>query len=136
MTRRPDLQNNDRKCAELQRLRKRAEFLAAARADKTALGGLVLQARSRDDEDPARAGFTVTRKVGNAVIRNRARRRLKEAAREILPLLGKAGYDYVLVGRQSTLTRAWPDLLDDLRVALAKVHRQATPRPVPGTRKT
>lgn len=136
MIRRPDLQNKDRKCAGLQRLRKRAEFLAAARADKAALGGLVLQARPRNDDAPARAGFTVTRKVGNAVIRNRARRRLKEAAREILPLLGKAGYDYVLVGRQSTLTRAWPDLLDDLRVALAKVHRHATPRPAPGTRKT
>ena len=118
MTRRPDLQ----------RLKKRAAFVAASRADKWALGGLVLQARLRDDEAPARAGFTVTRKVGNAVIRNRARRRLKEAAREILPLLGKAGYDYVLVGRRSTLTRAWPDLLDDLRTALAKVHRNASPR--------
>ena len=70
----------------------------------------------------------MTKKVGNAVIRNRARRRLKEAAREILPLLGKAGYDYVLVGRHSTLTRAWPDLLDDLSVALAKIHR---PTPLP-----
>ena len=65
----------------------------------------------------------MTKKVGNAVTRNRARRRLKEAAREILPLHGKAGYDYVLVGRLSTLTRAWPDLLDDLRNALAKVHK-------------
>jgi len=111
---------------ELQRLKKRPEFLAAARGDKSALGGLVLQARARGDDAPARAGFTVTRKVGDAVIRNRARRRLKEAAREILPLLGKDGYDYVLVGRQSTLTRAWPDLLDDLRAALAKVHRNAS----------
>lgn len=111
---------------ELQRLQKRAEFLAASRADKWALGGLVLQARARGDDAPARAGFTVTRKVGNAVIRNRARRRLKEAAREILPLLGKAGYDYVLVGRHSTLSRAWPDLLNDLRTALAKVHRNAS----------
>ncbi|MGV8995636.1 MAG: ribonuclease P protein component [Parvibaculaceae bacterium] len=111
---------------ELQRLRKRSEFLAASRAGKSALGGLVLQARKRDDDAPARAGFTVTKKVGNAVIRNRARRRLKEAAREILPLLGKAGYDYVLVGRQSTLKRAWPALLDDLRQALAKIHRIAS----------
>ncbi len=111
----------------LPRLLKRAEFVAASRADKWALNGLVLQARARGDADGPRAGFTVTKKVGNAVIRNRARRRLKEAAREILPLLGKAGYDYVLVGRQSTLTRAWPDLLDDLRVALAKIHRQSSP---------
>ncbi|MDO8290340.1 MAG: ribonuclease P protein component [Parvibaculum sp.] len=111
---------------ELQRLQKRSEFLAAAKAEKSALGGLVLQARARGDDAAPRAGFTVTKKVGNAVIRNRARRRLKEAAREILPLLGKAGYDYVLVGRQSTLTRAWPDLLADLRLALAKIHRNAT----------
>ena len=116
----------------LQRLQKRSEFLAAARAEKSALSGLVLQARARGDDAPARAGFTVTKKVGNAVIRNRARRRLKEAAREILPLAGKAGYDYVLVGRQSTLTRAWPDLLADLRHALAKIHRNvsATEKPL------
>jgi len=118
----------------LQRLKKRPEFLAAARGDKAALGGLVLQARARGDHAPARAGCTVTRKGGNAVTRNRARRRLKEAAREILPLLGKDGYDYVLVGRQSTLTRAWPDLLDDLRTALAKVHRNA-PSPRDGDKK-
>lgn len=113
---------------ELQRLQKRSEFLAAAKAEKSALGGLVLQARARGDDAAPRAGFTVTKKVGNAVIRNRARRRLKEAAREILPLLGKAGYDYVLVGRQSTLTRAWPDLLADLRNALTKIHRNASPQ--------
>jgi ribonuclease P protein component len=115
MTRRP----------ELPRLRKRHEFLAAARARKWAANGLVLQALQRGDEAGPRAGFTVTKKVGNAVTRNRARRRLKEAAREILPLLGKAGYDYVLVGRLSTPTRAWPDLLDDLRNALSRVHGQA-----------
>jgi ribonuclease P protein component len=116
MTRHPDIP----------RLSKRAEFLAASRAVKWAANGLVLQARRRDDEATARAGFTVTKKVGNAVVRNRARRRLKEAAREILPLHGKAGYDYVLVGRHSTLTRAWPDLLDDLRNALTKVHGRAS----------
>jgi len=119
----------------LQRLQKRSEFLAASRAEKSALGGLVLQARARGDEAPARAGFTVTKKVGNAVIRNRARRRLKEAAREILPLLGKDGYDYVLVGRQSTLTRAWPDLLADLRQALARIHRNISSADLPTAKK-
>lgn len=108
--------------APIDRLRKRREFLAAAGGGKWAASGLVLQALKRADEAPPRIGFTVTRKVGSAVIRNRARRRLREAAREILPLLAKQGYDYVLVGRAGTLSRAWPDLLDDLRAALAKVH--------------
>jgi ribonuclease P protein component len=116
MTRHPDVP----------RLKKRAEFVAASKADKRAIGGLVLQARPRHDDAPPRAGFTVTKKVGNAVTRNRARRRLKEAARLILPLLGKAGYDYVLVGRHSTLTRAWPDLLADVTAALARIHRQTS----------
>lgn len=106
----------------LDRLRKRREFLAAAGGRKWAATGLVLQALKREDEAPPRIGFTVTRKVGSAVIRNRARRRLRAAAREILPLLAKQGYDYVLVGRAGTLNRAWPDLLDDLRAALARVH--------------
>lgn len=106
----------------IDRLRKRREFLAAATGRKWAATSLVLQALARGDEAPPRIGFTVTRKVGSAVIRNRARRRLREAAREILPLAAKQGYDYVLVGRAATLNRAWPDLLDDLRTALAKVH--------------
>ncbi len=108
--------------SEIARLRKRQEFLAAARAVKCATPGLVLQARPRSDEEAPRAGFTVTRKVGNAVIRNRARRRLKEAAREVLSVQAKAGYDYVLVGRQETLTRAWTDLLADLSNAISRVH--------------
>ncbi len=128
--------------APLDRLRKRREFLAAAGGRKWAATSLVLQALKRDDEAPARIGFTVTRKVGSAVIRNRARRRLRAAAGEILPLLAKQGYDYVLVGRAGTLNRAWPDLLDDLRAALAKVHgpghkaRQHSSRPTEGKEDT
>ncbi len=107
---------------DIARLRKRRDFLAAAGGRKWAANGLVLQALDRADEAEPRVGFTVTRKVGGAVIRNRARRRLKAAASEILPVIAKQGYDYVLVGRASTLTRAWPDLLDDLRAAMTKVH--------------
>ena len=66
--------------------RRRAEFLrAAAKGRKAPMPGLVLQALPRDDQAPARLGFTVTKKIGNAVIRNRTRRRLKEAARLVLP---------------------------------------------------
>tara|TARA_R110002110_G_scaffold70800_5_gene189532 strand:+ start:1123 stop:1539 length:417 start_codon:yes stop_codon:yes gene_type:complete len=107
---------------QIGRLRKRREFLAAARGRKRAEAGLVLQARPRSDDAPPRIGFTVTRKVGSSVIRNRAKRRLRAAAAEILPLAAKAGYDYVLIGRQATLTRRWPDLLNDLHSALGAVH--------------
>ncbi|HUD50675.1 ribonuclease P protein component [Parvibaculum sp.] len=107
---------------DIARLRKRRDFLAAAGGRKWAATGLVLQALDRADETEPRVGFTVTKKVGGAVVRNRARRRLKAAASEILPVAAKQGYDYVLVGRASTLTRAWPDLLDDLRAAMTKVH--------------
>ncbi|MEQ8268443.1 MAG: ribonuclease P protein component [Parvibaculum sp.] len=113
----------DRQTAsQIERLRKRRDFLAAARGAKRAERGLVLQLRQRDDTAPARVGFTVTRKVGSAVVRNRAKRRLRAAAAEILPLAAKAGYDYVLIGRQGTLTRSWSDLLSDLRHALKSVH--------------
>ena len=108
--------------AKMDRLRRRREFLTAARGRKWAAPGLVLQAHERGDTDPLRVGYTVTKKVGTAVTRNRAKRRLRAAAAEILPSLGKPGYDYVLIGRTGTLTRAWPDLLEDLRAALARVH--------------
>lgn len=111
----------------MDRLKKRREFLAVAAGHKWAAPGLVLQARARgsdcDDKAPsARVGFTVTKKVGSAVIRNRAKRRLRAAAAEVLPILANPGYDYVLVGRAATLERAWPDLLGDLRAALDRVH--------------
>ena len=82
--------------------------------------GLVLQALSRDDHAPARLGFTVTRKIGNAVIRNRTRRRLKEATRLVLGEHPVSGVDLVLVGRAATCGRDFSALQDDLRRALAK----------------
>ena len=92
----------------------------AAKGKKTATHGLVLQALHRGDNAPARIGFTVTKKVGNAVVRNRARRRLKEAAR--LELAGRplAGVDLVLIGRDGTKSRDFLDLRDDFRRALRK----------------
>ena len=104
-----------------QRLKRRAEFLlVAARGRKAAVHGLVLQALARDDAAPARLGFTVTKKVGNSVIRNRTRRRLKEAARLLLRAEALTGVDLVLIGRDATRGRDFAALTDDLRRALAK----------------
>lgn len=90
--------------ALLRRLVARSQFLAvAATRRKCARLGVVLQIRARNDGDPAIGiGFTATKKVGNAVVRNRARRRLREAARAVLPRLGVAGSDYVAIARAET----------------------------------
>jgi len=104
-----------------QRLRRRAEFLrVAAKGRRAAVHGLVLQALRRDDEGPAQLGFTVTRKIGNAVVRNRTRRRLKEAARALLRDRAIEGVDLVLIGREGTRDRRFADLVDDLQRALVK----------------
>ncbi len=103
------------------RLKRRAEFLrVASRGRKAAVHGLVLQALAREDAGPARIGFTVTKKVGNAVVRNRTRRRLKEAARLLFAAAAPDGVDLVLIGRDATRGRAFALLLDDLSRALAK----------------
>lgn len=107
--------------APADRLKRRAEFLrVASKGRKAAVHGLVLQALPRDDDAPARLGFTVTKKVGNAVVRNRTRRRLKEAARLLLREAPLAGVDLVLIGRDSTRGRDFALLQDDIRRALAK----------------
>ncbi|MEM9432343.1 MAG: ribonuclease P protein component [Pseudomonadota bacterium] len=111
-------------CPPLKTLSKRSDFLAAARARRTGQPGFLLQARQRGDTDALRVGFTCSKKLGNAVTRNRAKRRLREIAREILPQLGHPGWDYVLVGRpETTVTRAFTDLQADLRRALERVHK-------------
>ncbi len=68
-----------------------------------------------------RLGFTCSKKVGNAVARNRARRRLKAAAAQLMPEAATPGYDYVLIGRSETVDRPYPLLLQDLRAALKRV---------------
>ncbi|MDQ7812597.1 ribonuclease P protein component, partial [Brevundimonas sp.] len=92
-------------------------------------GAVVVQRLARGDGDPTvRLGFTATRKVGNAVIRNRAKRRLREAARALAPQLAVAGSDYVFIARMGTADRAWDRLLDDVKSALTRL---ATPRSAP-----
>ena len=104
-----------------ERLTRRAEFLkVAARGRRAPVHGLVLQALARDDAAPARLGFTVTKKVGNAVVRNRTRRRLKEAARQVLRAQPLTGVDLVLIGRDATRGRVFADLVEDVRRALVK----------------
>ncbi len=105
-------------------LKKRSDFLRAARARRQGTASMMVQMHARGDNDPAmRVGFTCSKKVGNAVARNRAKRRLREAARAILPEHGQKGCDYVLIGRaETTATRPYDLLLGDLRYALKKLH--------------
>lgn len=105
--------------AAIGRLKRREEFLKVAGSRrKAALPGVVLQAAAGPNGDAIRCGFTATKKLGGAVVRNRAKRRLRAAAQAVLPVAGTRGYDYVLVARAGTLDRPWPQLLDDLRKAL------------------
>ena len=98
--------------------------MASARR-KSATPGLVLQALSRATPDEAdtvpRVGFTVSRKVGNAVARNRARRRLRAVAAATLPLHAAPGHDYVIIGREATLRRPYGALVTDLETALRRL---------------
>jgi len=121
----------------LRRLRKRPEFLRVARAGRRwVTPGLILQVRRRQADETPRAapdeteaigvGFTASRKVGKAVERNRARRRLRAVAREVLPQAGAPGHDYVLIARAGTLGRPYIELSKDLKTALARV--SAEPR--------
>ncbi|MBC7142662.1 MAG: ribonuclease P protein component [Rhodobacteraceae bacterium] len=108
-------------------LTKRADFLRAAQARRQGTPGFLLQARHRRPDEAApdaiRIGFTCSKKLGNAVARNRAKRRLREIARLILPLHGRPGWDYVLVGRpKATATRDFADLKADLVRALERIH--------------
>lgn len=112
----------------MDRLKKRAEFLAVAKGARSARRAFVLQALSGlGDDRPPRVGFTVTKKVGNAVERNRIRRRLREAVRLAGAAVARPGTDYVIVGRREALSLAFDDLEADLAGAFRAVHRERRP---------
>jgi len=111
------------------RLQHRADFLrVAARGRKWVTPGLILQVApttpnaNRVEGKHLRIGFTVSRRVGNAVERNRVRRRLMAVVREVLITYGKEGCDYVVIGRRASLTRPYGKLVHDLETALAELY--------------
>jgi len=106
----------------MQRLKQRADFLAATGGAKAPAGGFVLQARDRHEDGPVRVGFTCSKKVGNAVERNRVRRRLREVVRLSPPERMRRGYDYVLIGRTTALNLPFSRLVEDFERALNRVH--------------
>jgi ribonuclease P protein component len=106
----------------MERLRQRADFLAAASGTKTSAAAFLLQARKRADDGPVRFGFTVSKKVGNAVERNRVRRRLREMVRLAAGNRTRTGHDYVLVGRRAALKVPFERMTMDFDVALRRVH--------------
>ena len=116
----------------LETLRNRPDFLRAASARRQATPGFLLQARHRAAGEIAaqsaiRVGFTCSKKVGNAVARNRAKRRLRALTREVLPAAARPGWDYVLVGRKDiTAERDFAALKADLARALANLHGRDT----------
>jgi ribonuclease P protein component len=109
----------------MERLRQRADFLATATGIKVSSSAFVLQARDRQDRGPARFGFTVSKRVGNAVERNRVRRRLREVVRLSAATRVRAGHDYVLIGRRAALNLPFVRMAQDFEGALRRVHRGA-----------
>jgi ribonuclease P protein component len=110
----------------MDRLRQRADFLAVANGARASNAAFVVQSRRRDDNEPVRVGFTVTRKNGTATERNRIRRRLRELVKRLDVISMRPHSDYVLVGRRAALTSDFATMLDDLRSALHGLERQAS----------
>jgi len=104
--------------------------LAAAKGRVSAKGSVMIQMIAGPGPERLRVGFTATKKLGGAVVRNRCKRRMREAARRLLPLHGVPGHDYVFVARSSLEARPWERLLDDVKSALISL---AAPDAASGT---
>ena len=109
----------------IETMRNRPDFLRCASARRQGTAGFMVQARARDDgQTLIRVGFTASKKIGNAVARNRAKRRLRALVRAVLPALGRAGWDYVIVAKPTaTIARDFAALTADLTSALTALHR-------------
>ncbi len=114
----------------MERLKRRADFLSAAKGARIQAGSFTLQARDRRDRSLPRVGFTITKKTGNAVERNRIRRRLRAALGGVVPRSGRAGFDYVIVARRQALTVPFDAMIAEFERALARLHeRKSGPGP-------
>lgn len=111
----------------MEQLKRRADFLAAAAALRVPGNAFLLQGRDRKDRNSSRVGFTVTKKTGNAVERNRIRRRLRAAAKSVMPRNGHEGFDYVLVARRPAISEPFDKMKHEMERALTRLHSgQAT----------
>ena len=119
--------------AQIERIKVRKDYLAIqASGRRWVTPAFVLQTKKADDSERSpHVGFTVTKKVGNAVIRNRVRRRLKEAAREIFPLKARDGWDYIVVGRYACMDMAYARIKSDMKWALSKLGADADLKTAP-----
>ena len=105
----------------LGQLKQRSEFLFVRAGEYRAQGALVIQMRKNPTHSDIKVGFTATKKIGNAVIRNRAKRRMRHIAREVLPVYGIAGHDYVFIARNGAVKRPFALLLEDAKTALTRL---------------
>ncbi|MEL6830188.1 MAG: ribonuclease P protein component [Pseudomonadota bacterium] len=106
------------------RLKKRADYVFVRHGTSERRRSCVVQARRKQADGAVGTGFTATKKIGGAVERNRAKRRLRHAAAELIPQYGVAGMDYVFIARRETPTISWQRLLDDMESALISLANQ------------